>query len=311
MDFPHPIAVKDLARDLRAQLIGDDSLFATGINEIHKVRPGDITFADVAKYFKKSIESAATIIILNEPTECPEGKALLIVDDPFTAYDGLIRSFRPFHPATASISDTAEVHPSAIIEPNVVIGHKVKIGADCYIQANSYIGNFTEIGDRVTIQAGCIIGTDAFYYKKREDRYEKWCSGGRVVIEDDVEIGAACTINKGVSGDTRIGAGTKLDSQVHLGHGVEIGKNCLLAGQVGIGGKTIVEDNVVLYGQVGIIQSVRIGEGAVVLAGSGVSKSLEGGKVYFGSPAAEMKTRYRELAAMRHLPDFFKEYYGG
>ncbi|MCB0617715.1 MAG: UDP-3-O-(3-hydroxymyristoyl)glucosamine N-acyltransferase, partial [Saprospiraceae bacterium] len=165
------------------------------------------------------------------------------------------------------------------------------------------------IGEHVTIQAGAIIGTDAFYYQRREEGYAKWRSGGRVVIEDRVEIGAGCTINKGVSGDTIIGEGSKLDCQVHIGHGVVIGKNCLLAGQVGVGGKTVIEDNVVLYGQVGVIQRVRIGRDAVVLAGAGVSKSLEGGKVYFGAPASEAPTKYREIAALRHLPEFFKNYY--
>lgn len=130
-----------------------------------------------------------------------------------------------------------------------------------------------------------------------------------MVIEDHVEIGAGCTINKGVSGDTVIGEGTKLDCQVHVGHGAVIGKNCLIAGQVGIGGKTTIEDDVVLYGQVGVVQAVRIGKGAIVSAGAGVSKDLEGGKTYFGSPAEESGVRYRELAALRHLPEFLKDFY--
>ena len=305
-----PVSVKQLAQKLNAKIIGDDTLIATGINEIHKVETGDITFSDVPKYFKKALESNASIILLNEVADCPEGKAILVVEDPFEAYDGIIRAHRPFQPLTAHISEEAQIHPSVIIEPNVVIAHDVQIGAHTYIQANTYIGPHTVIGAHVTIQAGTIIGTDAFYYKKKEDGYQKWRSGGRVVIEDHVEIGAACTINKGVSGDTVIGEGTKLDSQVHIGHGVEVGKHCLIAGQVGIGGKTILEDEVVLYGQVGVIQSVRIGKGAVVLAGAGVSKDLEGGKVYFGAPCTEAPIRYRELAALRHLPEFFKNYYG-
>ncbi|MFZ2900552.1 MAG: LpxD N-terminal domain-containing protein [Saprospiraceae bacterium] len=309
MKFPEPIPVKELAHKLGAKLIGDETLYATGVNEIHKVEPGDVTFADVAKYFQRALDSEATIVILSDVTICPEGKAILVCDQPFQAYDSLVREFRPFRPLTANISPEAHIHPTAIIEPNVVIAHDVRIGAHCYIQANVYIGEHTVIGDHVTIQAGAIIGTDAFYYKKSEKGYTKWRSGGRVVIEDHVEIGAGCTINKGVSGDTFIGEGTKLDSQVHVGHGAVIGKRCLIAGQVGIGGKTIIEDEVVLYGQVGVIQAVRIGKGAVVLAGAGVSKDLEGGKTYFGAPADESGIRYRELAALRHLPELIKNFY--
>lgn len=309
MKLISPIPVIELAAKIGARLIGDRTLIATGINEIHKVEKGDITFSDVKKYFQMSLESPATIIMLNEEVACPPGKALLILDNPFEAYNNLVKENRPLVPLTAQVSDTAVIHPSAVIEPGVVIGHHVTIGADCYIQANVYIGEHSHLGERVIIQPGTIIGSDAFYYKKTPEGFIKWRSGGRVIIEDDVEIGAGCTINKGVSGDTIVGRGSKIDCQVHLGHGVVIGKNCLLAGQVGIGGKTIIGDNVVLYGQVGVVQNIRIGDGAVVLAGSGASKSLEGGKTYFGSPAAEMTTRYKELAAMRHLPEFFKNYY--
>jgi len=163
------------------------------------------------------------------------------------------------------------------------------------------------IGKKVVIQAGAIIGTDAFYFKKSEEGYTPWRSGGRVIIEDDVQIGAGCTINKGVSGDTVIGEGSKLDCQVHIAHGVVLGKNCLLAAQVGIAGKTIVGDNCTFYGQSGIAQSLVIGDGVTLLAKTGVSKDLEGGKTYFGIPAAEAREKYKELAALRQLPDIIKK----
>lgn len=309
MKFAQPIPVAELAKKIGAELIGDATLLATGINEIHKVEAGDITFVDVKKYFAKSLNSAATIILLNEPAECPPGKALLLCDNPFKAYNDLVLEHRPFRPVTVAISDTAEIDPSCVIEPNVIIGHHVKIGRNCHIQANVTIGEHTQIGDHVVVQSGAIIGTDAFYFKKTESGYERWRSGGRVVLEDNVEIGAGCTINKGVSGDTVIGAGSKLDSQVHIGHDAVIGKNCLLAGQVGIGGNTVLGDWVVLFGQVGIAQNLKIGDYAVVLAKSGVSKDLEGGKTYFGYPATEAMTNYREMAALRHLPEFFQKYY--
>jgi UDP-3-O-[3-hydroxymyristoyl] glucosamine N-acyltransferase len=304
MQFPTAIPVRLLAERFNAELIGDPTLEATGINEIHKVGPGDIAFSDAPKYFEKTLKSPATVILLNAPAECPPGKCILVVEKPFEVYDTIVREHRPFEPLTVPVSHRAEIDPSAVLEPGVVIAANVRIGARSYIQANAYIGEYTVIGDDVTIGPGTIIGSDAFYFKKQPDgSFEKWRSGGRVVIEDRVDIGAGCTINKGVSGDTVIGAGSKLDCQIHVGHGAVIGKNCLIAAQVGIGGKTVIEDNVVLYGQVGVIQAVTIGKGAVVLAGSGVSKSLEGGKTYFGAPADEMRQKYKELAALRQLPE--------
>lgn len=310
MKFSNPIPVREIAEKIGATLIGDDSLIATGINEIHQVQPGDITFVDVRKYFDKSLKSDASIILINEKAKCPKGKALLLCEDPFTAYNDIILEHRPFQPAKANISETAEVDPTAILEPNVVIGHHVRIGKHTYIQSNTVISEHTIIGDYVTIQAGALIGTDAFYFKRTEEGYQPWRSGGRVIIEDRVQIGAGCTINKGVSGDTVIGAGTKLDCQVHIGHDVVIGKNCLFAAQVGIGGNTVIGNDVILYGQAGIAQNLIIGDKAVVSAKAGVSKNLEGGKLYFGLPAAEARTAYKELAALRHLPEFLSVYYG-
>jgi UDP-3-O-[3-hydroxymyristoyl] glucosamine N-acyltransferase len=303
MKFEKAIAAKEIAARFGASLIGDDTLFATGINEIHKVEPGDIAFSDAKKYFEKTLQSAATVILLNEAAECPPGKAILVLPDPFRAYNTLMEEHRPFVPLRHPIDHHARIHASVVIEPGAIIAPDVEIGEGCYIGANAYIGSHSVIGKHVVIGPGAIIGSDAFYYKKHSDgHFEKWRSGGRVLLHDHVDIGAGSTINKGVSGDTIIGEGTKIDCQVHIGHGAVIGKNCLFAAQVGIGGKTIVEDNVVLYGQVGIAQAIEIGKGAVVLAKSGVSKSLEGGKTYFGIPADEVRDKYKELAALRQLP---------
>ena len=308
MQFPEPIPVLELARRFNAQLIGDDSLSATGINEIHKVQAGDIAFSDAPKYFAKTLESAATIILLNQAAECPPGKAILVVERPFEVYDSLVREYRPFQPLSVAISPEADIHPTAIIEPGVVIAANVRSGAHSHIHANAYIGEYSYIGEHVVVGPGALIGSDAFYFKKQPDgSFQKWRSGGRVILENHVDIGAGCTINKGVSGDTIIGEGSKLDCQIHIGHGVVVGKNCLFAAQVGIGGKTVIEDNVVLYGQVGVAQAIRIGAGAVVLATSGVSKSLEGGKTYFGAPAEEVREKYKELAALRMLPELVRK----
>lgn len=309
MKFPEPLSVKELAKEYGADLFGNESLMATGINEIHKVEEGDIVFVDAPKYYAKCLNSAATVIIIDKKVDFPKGKAIMVCENPFDVYNRIVKSYRPFNPLQSPISGAAQIDPTAIIEPNVVIGDNVKIGKHTYIQSNVVIRDHTIIGDHVVIQSGTIIGTDAFYFKKHPDRYEKFCSGGRVIIEDHVDIGAGCTINKGVSGDTIIGEGSILDCQVHIGHGVVLGKRCLLAAQVGIGGKTVVGDDVVMYGQVGIAQNVKIGDKAMISAKSGVSKDLEGGKSYIGYPANESMTKYREWAALRHLPDFLKNYY--
>ena len=307
MNFEHPIPIKEIASKYKLKIVGDASLQATGINEIHKVRSGDITFVDYEKYYYKSLNSSATIIIIDKEVECPEGKAIMVCDNPFLVYDDIIRSHRPFIPLTSHIHPSAEIDPTAHIEPNVIIGPHVQIGAQTYIQAGAVIHEHCILGDHVIIQSGAIIGTDAFYFQKNEGKYNKWRSGGRVVIADRADIGPGCTINRGVSGDTVIGEGSKLDSQVHIGHGVEIGKNCMIAAQTGIAGKSIVGDNCIIYGQAGIAQDVQIGDGAILLAKSGVSKSIEGGKTYYGVPVDEVRTKYKELAALRQLPEFMKK----
>lgn len=308
MKFPTPIPIQRIAEKYQCEIIGDASLLANGINEIHKVEAGDITFVDVEKYFERSLQSAASIIILNKRTDCPEGKVLLLCDEPFKVYDSIVKAYRAITPMSKMISDSAMIHDSAIIEPNVVIGHHVRIGKHSYIHANVTIQDYTIIGDHVEIDSGTVIGSSAFYFKKHPDKtFEKWRSGGRVVIEDHVHVAANCTINKGVSGDTIIGEGTKIDCLVHVGHGVEIGKRCLIAAQVGISGKAIIEDEVTIYGQAGIAQGIRIGKQAIIGGQCGVTKSVEGGKFYLGKPVAEFRQNYKELAALRALPNFMKE----
>ena len=302
MKLKQPVTLKAIANLINAEIIGDENALVTGINEIHKVQKGDLTFVDVEKYFSKSFKSAATFIIVNKKVDAPEGKSLLFHEDPFSAYDSLTQHFQPFEYISTPQSSSSQIGEGTIIEPNVIIGNHVKIGKNCHIRANVVLHAHTEIGDNVIIQSGTVVGTDAFYYKVRSDKFEKWHSCGRVLIQNDVEIGALCTIDKGVSGDTIIGEGTKIDNHCHIGHGVVIGKRCLLAAQVGIAGKTTLEDGVILYGQVGVSKSLTIGSKAVISAQSGVSKSLPGGKAYFGSPAVPIRTHHRERAALRGLP---------
>ena len=301
MKFKKPIAIRDIAQKYGLEILGNENLIATGINEIHKVEPGDITFVDHEKYYHKSIHSAASIIIIDKSSDFPEGKALLICDNPFLVYNDIVHSVKPFEPLNGKPIQDQFIHPDAIIEPGSIIGHRVIIGAGSYIQAGAIIHSDVEIGEEVIVQSGAIIGTDAFYFKKEKNKYTKWNSCGKVILKDKVVVGAGCTINKGVSGDTIIGEGTKMDSQVHIGHGAVIGDHCLIAAQVGIGGKTLIGNNVTIYGQAGIAHNLTIGDNVVILAKSGVSKNLESGKTYFGYPAVEAREKYKELATLRSI----------
>jgi UDP-3-O-[3-hydroxymyristoyl] glucosamine N-acyltransferase len=307
MKFPRTYTLEEIAGITQTEFIGSPEFPVTGINEIHVVQPGDVVFVDHPKYYDKALESAATVILINKKVECPEGKALLISDDPFRDFNRLSVYFRPFQTASGSISATAKIGKDTIIQPNVFIGNHVEIGENCVIHPNVTIYDNCIIGDHVTIHSGTVLGTDAFYYKNRESGFDKLISCGRVVIEDHVDIGSACTIDRGVTGDTTIKEGSKIDNQVQIAHDTVIGKKCLIASQVGIAGCTVIEDEVTLWGQVGIVSGITIGEKAVVLAQSGVSKSLEGGKVYFGSPVGEARDKYKEMALIRKLPEMIKK----
>lgn len=308
MRFEHPLSAAWIADFIGATLVGNPALEATGINEIHKVEQGDISFVDFEKYYNKCLQSAATFIIINKEVAVPDGKVLFVCNDPFEAYVKLVKRFRPFTPSNQMISETAQIGEGTHIQPGVFIGHQVTIGKNCLIHPNVTIYDHTVIGDNVIIHAGSVLGADAYYYKRRKERtaqYDKLESCGRVIIHDDVEIGAGTTIDKGVSGDTIIGQGTKIDNHVHIGHGAVVGKNCLFAAQVGIGGKAIIEDEVILWGQVGVSKDLVIGKGAVVYAQSGVASSIEGGKTYFGSPVEDAKTKMRELNWIKRIPEIW------
>ncbi|UAY51897.1 UDP-3-O-(3-hydroxymyristoyl)glucosamine N-acyltransferase [Ferruginibacter albus] len=310
MQFPSPVSVEWLANFINATLVGDKNAQATGINEIHKVEKGDLVFVDHPKYYDKCINSAASFIIINKQVDVPEGKALLITDNPFEAYCKIINHFRPFTPEKKSISDSLTVGEGTVVYPNVFIGDNVIIGKNCIIYPNVTILEHCIIGDNVIIQSGTVIGSNAFYYNTKKDRdvwYKKMPSCGRVVIENDVEIGASCTIDRGVSHDTKIGQGTKMDNMIHIGHDTVIGKNCLLAAQVGIAGAVEIGAGVTLWGQVGVSKTLTIGDNAVVLAQSGVPSSLEGNKTYFGYPAEDAREKKRELVWIKRIPQLWEK----
>lgn len=299
MKFPRAYSILEIAELCNADIIGDDTILLTGMNEIHKLEPGDLMFVDNEKYFSKSLGSIARAIIINKRISPPSGKSLLYHEIPFEAYNTLAWHFRPFIHLSENISHLAIIDPSCTIEPGVVIGPYSRIGTGSYIQANTYIGAYTEIGENVIIQPGCMIAADAFYFNKKQNEYTKWRSIGKVIIENNVELGAACTIQRGVSGDTIIGEGSKLDCQVHIGHGAIVGKNCLIAAQTALAGKVSVGDFVTIYGQVGIAQGISIGDHAVLLAKTGVSKDLAGHQTYYGVPAQPAHEAYKQLAALR------------
>jgi UDP-3-O-(3-hydroxymyristoyl) glucosamine N-acyltransferase len=301
MRFSQPYTLKQIATIINAKYVGAEDFPVLGMNEIHVVRAGDIVFVDHPKYYEKALHSKATIVLINKEVECPEGKALLISDDPFRDFNKLTDFFKPFQKATALIAPSARIGENTVVQPGTFLGNNVVIGNNCRIHSNVSIYDDCVIGDNVTIHAGTVLGADAFYYKKRPEGFDKLKSGGRVVIEDNVDLGALCTIDRGVTGDTTIKKGTKIDNQVHIGHDTVVGEKCLIASQTGIAGCVVIENEVTIWGQVGMTSGITIGEKAVILAQSGISKSLEGGQTYFGYPAGEAREKYKEMSALKQL----------
>ncbi len=304
MNFTKTHTLIDIANILNCEFVGDASSLVKGLNEIHVVEKGDIVFVDHPKYYDKALNSAATTILINKRVDCPKGKSLLISDDPFRDFNKLTIHFNPFIASKKSISDSAIIGQGTIIQPNVFIGNNVIIGANCVIHPCVTIYDNTIIGNNVNIHSNTVLGADAFYYKNRPEGYDKLISGGRVVLEDNVDLGASCTIDRGVTGDTTIKKGTKIDNQVHVGHDTVIGKKCLIASQTGIAGCVIIEDEVTIWGQVGTNSGITIGKGAIILGQTGVTKSVEGGKSYFGTPISESREKLKEIAQIR---SFLKE----
>ena len=322
MKFTNPVEAKELAEIIGAKLSGEN-IQATGINEIHRVEKGDICFVDHPKYYNKVLESPADVIIINKEITPPENKALLIHPEPFIAFNELLEFFikREF----PLDKDDSYVSPKATVGKNVVIGKSVKIADNVVIGDNVSIGNYVEIGentliypgtrigDRVKIGENCliqynaVIGGEPFYYKNYGTHRVKMVRGGGVLLEDNVHIGSNTTIDAGVSADTIIGAHTKIDNLVQVGHDTIIGKHCLIASQVGIAGANVIEDNVTLWGQVGVPSGLRIGKGAVLLGKAGVMSDLDGGKVYAGYVAQERRKTWQEIAALRKLPEIIRK----
>lgn len=300
MRFYQPQTLRQIAEIIGAEFVGDEKFSVLGTNEIHRVKAGEIVFVNHPKYYEKALNSEATIILIDKKVDCPAGKALLISDDPFRDFNKINAHFTPIQTfeeeeGNLKIGQNSQVHLS------VIIGNDVEIGKNCLIMPNVIIGDRTQIGDNCIIQSGTVLGGDAFYYRKTEEGYIKMLSVGNVVLENDVEIGANCTIDRGVTDTTKIGEGTKMDNQIQIGHDTIIGKRCLLASQVGIAGCCTIGDDVTIWGQVGISSGITIENKVVILAKSGISKTLKEGKTYFGAPAEEAKDYYKKQVKLAKL----------
>ena len=299
MTFRQPQKLKTISDLIGAKMIGDENFQVLGTNEIHRVKNGEIVFVNHPKYYDKALNSAATIILIDKEVDCPEGKALLVSDDPFRDFNKINTHFTRISNFTEEIHGL-EIGEGTRIHPSAVLGSNVKIGNNCHIFPNVVIGDRTVIGDNVIIQSGTILGGDAFYYRKLNGNFDRLISVGNVVIENNVEIGNNCTIDRGVTDSTVIGEGSVLDNQIQIGHDTVIGKKCLIASLVGIAGCCNIEDEVTIWGQVGMASGVRVESGTVLLGKTGVNKDLKKG-TYFGQLAEEFKDYLKKEIKLKKL----------
>ena len=303
MRFEKAVPLREVADLIGAEIVGDADMQVLGLNEIHRIEEGELVFVDHPKYYDKALNSAATFVLINKKVEVPKGKALLVSSHPFDDFNHIIRHYGRLAFNPKNIGENCRISPKAKVHHTASIGNNVTIGDDVVIHAHVSIYNEVSIGAGSVIHANTVLGSHAFYYKKKESGYDNLVTCGRLIIGERVEIGANCTIDKGVTADTIIGDGTKIDNLVHIAHDTVVGRDCLFASQVGIAGCVTIEDNVTLWGQVGIASGITIGKGAVLYAQSGVNKSLEGGKAYFGSPAEEAMKKMKELALVKRIPE--------
>ena len=308
-------------------LEGDEASIITDLAEIQHAKKGQLTFLGNPKYRKYLSTTEATAVLVPKDFK-GSYKNLIRVENPNLAFSLMISRFRPELPLpnpeihkTACIAKSAQFGENIYIGPNVVIKDKAIIENSVSIFANSYIGTETkigsetvihpnvtiyhscQIGSKVLIHSGVVVGSDGFGFVRTEKSIKKIPQAGRVVIGDDVEIGANCSIDRGTLGDTVISKGTKLDNLIQVAHNVKIGEYCFIAAQSGISGSSIIEDRVTIAGQVGVAGHLKIGEGAIVAAQSGVSKDVPPGTIVFGYPAQEQKKARREIANIRSIPD--------
>ena len=309
MKFTTPLTLDELLQIIGSKVIvkGERQIEITGVNEIHSVQPGELSFVDHPKYYEKVLNSAAKVVLINRDVELPEGKTLLISEDPLEDFLKVSRHFVKFKPQKEAINPNAKIGENTIIQPNVFIGDNVIIGKNCIIHSNVSIYSDTIIGDNVVIHSGSVIGGDACYYQKRPFGWKKLDSCGRTIIENDVEIGCNVTIDKGVSGDTFIGEGTKFDNIVQVGHDTHIGKRCLISSHCAIAGCTYIDDEFILWGKSCVNKDLYIAPKTTVLAFSALDKSItEPGTTLFGVPAGDVRVKWKEMAYTKRLPELFE-----
>jgi UDP-3-O-[3-hydroxymyristoyl] glucosamine N-acyltransferase len=322
--------LKEMAELVHARLAGDGDVEISGVASIESASRGDLIFAEDEASLPRALESAASAVLVGDFGTGESPKPLLACAQPRLAFARAARHLAPASHRYSVIHASAVVHPTARmaddvkVDENVVIGEGVEIGSRSWIGAGSVIGANvrmgddcelhpnvtvypgTRLGNRVVIHAGAVLGSDGFGYVRDEEtgHYEKFPQIGRLEIEDDVEIGANSTIDRGALDVTHIGRGTKIDNLVHVGHNVQIGEDIIIAAQTGLSGSAVVENNVVIGGQVGIADHVRIEEGAILGAQSGIpsNKIIRGkGIVFWGTPARPIREYLKELAALARL----------
>lgn len=312
MKFEKALTLNELLEIIQGNITvkGNTHNLITGINEIHSVEPGNLSFVDHPKYYEKVLGSTASVILINNDAAVPEGKTLLVTDDPLRDYIKVVRHFVKFKNQNEAINANAVIGENTIIQPNTFIGENVIIGKNCIIHSNVSIYSNSIIGDNVIIHSGSVIGADAYYFQKRNPEWVKLESCGRTIISDDVEIGCNVTIDKGVSGDTFIGKGTKFDNIVQVGHDTYIGAHCLIGSLSAIAGCTYVDDECTLWAKSSVNKDLYVAKRTTLLALSAIDKSVtEEGTVLFGVPAYDARKKWKEMACSKKLPDLFDEFY--
>lgn len=324
-----PFTALEIAERLGGQVVGDGATVLSGFAPATNARAGDLTFAENEAYFARADQSAASAILVAADFPAT-GKTLIRVPNARLAFAKVLPLFFPettfapgVHP-TAIVAPTAQIDPSAHLGPYCVVGEGVRIGARSvlkamvYVGANSQVGDDvrlfpqvsvyprTQIGHRVRIHAGAVVGADGYGYVLDGGAHLKIPQIGNVVIQDDVEIGANVTIDRGALGSTVIGKGTKIDNLVQVGHNVLIGEHCLLVAQTGVAGSARLGHHATLAGQVGIAGHLRIGNGAMVAAKSGVMDDIPDNAKWMGIPARPDRQMKRQLITIERLPELMK-----
>jgi len=309
------LTAKEIAASVGGVLEGDGAVVIEGAAGLNEAAERDISFFHNVKYIASLEKTNARVIIIPKQTNgtaIPKGKTWIRVDNPQWAFAqvlGLIDRQRKRHPngihPKAHVEPTAVIGAETIIYPGCYIGHDVKIGKNCLIYPNVVLREDTQVGDRVIIHAGTVLGADGYGFATDKGIHHKIPQIGRVVVEDDVELGANCAVDRATTGETRIGAGTKIDNLVHIAHNVTIGRGCLITGQVGIAGSSHIGNFVSMGGQVGIAGHITIGDGAIIAAQSGVMSDVEPGAVLFGSPVRPIKQAMKLQAIYGKLEDIY------